>query len=142
MNRPPKMILFLHYLGELPTQSKTSSSLESYLSRTAYILTHTWEHIPYPTTYCSGEPLVRAAGPPQKTRGPSRRPTTAFNFSLTGRLTQRHCCRKMPIEIVCAIVFGVVATVLAVATMIQNYAQWRNERRLVGIISLPHQAGI
>jgi hypothetical protein len=48
----------------------------------------------------------------------------------------------MPIEVVCAIVFGVVATALAVATMIQNYAQWRNERRLVGIISLPHQAGI
>jgi hypothetical protein len=43
----------------------------------------------------------------------------------------------MAIEIICVIVFGVLATALAVATMIQNYAQWRNERRLVGIISLP-----
>jgi hypothetical protein len=37
----------------------------------------------------------------------------------------------MPIEIVCIIVFGVLATVLAVAAMIQSYLQWRRERRSV-----------
>jgi hypothetical protein len=36
----------------------------------------------------------------------------------------------MAIEIICVIIFGVLATALAVATMIQNYTQWRNERRL------------
>jgi hypothetical protein len=43
----------------------------------------------------------------------------------------------MPIEVVCAIVFGVIATVLAVVAIVQSYVQWRAQARFVEPYSLP-----
>jgi hypothetical protein len=40
----------------------------------------------------------------------------------------------MVIEILCAIVFGVIATVLAVTTIVQSYVQWRAQTRYAEVV--------